>query len=258
MRILRNISIMVLIAAVILGHYSFSSGTSTSKTALQANSRTNKYFQKHQCKQKSVSSGSVSKGSLKNGHLWPFEGPNYCYFSEVSYLSGRAFVNSEVLKSALASYEFLESANADRSYVVMECSHKKGGKLWPHRTHQNGLSVDFMSPLKKNGKPYHKLDDMGATHYMMEFDKNGVYLKDPSVSIDFEAIAQHILSIQSKGKKYGVKIKKIIINTDLKDDLYKGKFGQQLKNSGIYVVKSLSPKINALHDDHYHIDFSVE
>jgi len=53
-------------------------------------------------------------------------------------------------------------------------------------------------------------------------------------------------------------LSKVIINTDLKDELFATKFGKVLKTSGIYLVQKLSPLINSLHDDHYHIDFDVK
>ena len=42
---------------------------------------------------------------------------------------------------------------------------------------------------------------------------------------------------------------------ELKDELYTCEYGEALKASGIYIVKSLTPSINQLHDEHYHIDF---
>ena len=199
--------------------------------------------------------GSVSNGSLKNGKLVPFFGNNFSYFDETSYLSGRAFLNSKVLNTILDTYKVLETAQPNRKFKIMECAHKHGGKLWPHRTHQNGLSADFMMPKLKNQKPYYGLDTIGVNHYWLNFNNKGQYSKDTSITIDFESIAQHILLLQKEAKKHRLKIQKVIIKTELKDELFQGEYGKKLKESGIYIVKSLSPTINALHDEHYHIDF---
>ena len=217
--------------------------------------RITRYYEAHAHQRKSKSLGAVNNGSLIDGHLFPFKGNNYRYFDELSYTSGRAFLNSEVLKTALKAYEELEGTNKNRKYVVMECSHEKGGKLWPHRTHQNGLSIDFMMPLVMNGMPYYELDLLGARHYGLGFDDQGRYEKNNAVQIDFETVAQHLLALLAAGKKHRVRIKKVIIKVELKDELYAGKYGKQLKNSGIYVVRGLTPLINNLHDDHYHVDF---
>ncbi len=203
----------------------------------------------------SESFGSVSNGSLKNGKLVPFYGSNYTYFDKTSYLSGRAFLNSKVLNAILESYKVLETEQPDRVFKIMECAHKNGGKLWPHRTHQNGLSVDFMMPKNKNKKPYYGLDTIGIKHYWLNFNNSGQYMKDNSIIIDFESVAQHILILNEKAKKHKLKIEKVIIKVELKDELFKGEYGKYLKETGIYIVRSLTPKINELHDDHYHIDF---
>ncbi|MAW64677.1 MAG: replication initiation protein [Flavobacteriales bacterium] len=203
----------------------------------------------------SESIGSVSNGSLKNGKLVPFYGSNFTYFDLASYLSGRAFLNSKVLKAILEGYKTLETEQPNRKFKIMECAHKKGGKLWPHHTHQNGLSVDFMMPKTKNKKPCYDLDTLGIRHYWLIFNNSGQYLKDNSISIDFESVAQHILILNKKAKKNKLKIEKVIIKVEFKEKLFEGKQGRKLKESGIYIVKSLTSKMNELHDDHYHIDF---
>lgn len=203
----------------------------------------------------SQSVGSVSNGRLNNGKLLPFYGSNFNYFDKKSYLSGRAFLNSSVLNTILDSYKVLETKQPRRIFKIMECAHKNGGKLWPHRTHQNGLSVDFMMPKIKNKMPYYGLDSLGIKHYWLAFNNHGQYSKDTSISIDFESVAEHILVLGKKAKKNHLKIEKVIIKVELKDELFRGKHGIKLKESDIYFVRTLTPKINELHDDHYHIDF---
>jgi penicillin-insensitive murein endopeptidase len=127
--------------------------------------------------------------------------------------------------------------------------------MLPHRTHRNGLSIDFMMPKLQNGKPYYGLDDLGAGHYALTFNDEGKYEKDKSISIDFELIARHLLILDAKSRKQGIKITKVIIKMEMKDELYAGAYGKQLKTSGIYVTRNLTPGVNAMHDEHYHVDF---
>jgi len=206
----------------------------------------------------SESNGKVSNGELINGKLIPFKGVNYEYFSKESYLGGRAFLNDKVLNTLLTTYTSFENLLPNKLFYVMECANEHGGKLFPHRTHQNGLSVDFMMPLIKDGKPYTFLDTLGADHYWLEFDNDGKYVDDKSISIDFNLVAQHILELNKEAKLNGLKIKKVIINTNLKDELFATQYGEILKESDVYVVQKLSTLINSLHDDHYHIDFEVK
>ena len=203
----------------------------------------------------SISHGSVSNGSLDHGKLIPYYGSNYSYFDTTSYFLGRAFLHGDVLAFTLKAYKNLENVS-NRFYRIMECSNQMGGKLWPHQTHQNGTSIDFMMPLTKDHKPYYKLDKIGLSHYWLSFDDAGKYSEDKSVEIDFEAIAQHILLLNEAANEKGWKIKKVIIKIELKDELYATPSGKNLKAKGIYVVQGLSKMVNALHDDHYHIDFA--
>ncbi len=219
-------------------------------------SKIEKYYQKNKGNSlASVSVGSVSNGYLKNGKLIPFSGKNFRYFDSFSYLKGRAFLHGKVLKTILNSYKLLEKSVPLRMFTVMECSHEHGGKLWPHRTHQNGLSVDFMMPLIKNGNPYYELDDKGVKHYLLKFDNKGRLQKDLAVKIDFNVVATQILQLNKSAISQGYQIKKVIIKIELKDELFASIRGKELKNSGIYIVQGLTKTINDLHDDHFHIDF---
>lgn len=203
----------------------------------------------------SESIGSVGKGSLKNGKLMPFIGANYSYFDTLSYFEGRAFTHSKVKDVILEAYDSLAKLN-DRHYKLMELSNEEGGKMFPHHTHQNGMSVDFMMPLVQHGKPYYDLDDTGADHYLLKFDDDGLYSEDKSVSVDFDLIAQHILILEHFARSKGYKISKVIIKIEFKDELFATPYGKQLKASDVYVVQKLTPLVNSLHDEHYHIDFA--
>lgn len=216
------------------------------------------YAQNKGNKEESVSSGSVSDGSLTNGKLFPFSGANYQYFDTLSYINGRAFLHNRILASVLETYDSLAVRQPGRQFRVMECANQHGGELYPHRTHQNGLSVDFMMPLIKDGAPYYELDDLGKEHYFLHFNNNGEYAEDTEVSIDFNLVALHLLLLDQQARLHGYRITKVIINTHLKDELFNTPFGQELKSSNIYVVQRLSRLINALHDDHYHVDFGEE
>jgi penicillin-insensitive murein endopeptidase len=207
--------------------------------------------------EESVPSGTVANGSLKNAKLVPFKGDNFQYFDTSSYLGGRAFTCDKVLKTMLDTYQEFAKVVPTKQFYIMECSNNDGGKLFPHRTHQNGLSVDFMMPLIQEGKEYSGLDQLGKNHYWLEFDNEGKYSKDKSISVDFNLIAQHILLLDKEARKNGLKVSKVIIKIEFKDELFATYYGKQLQSSGVYIVKSLSPMINALHDEHYHIDFEI-
>jgi penicillin-insensitive murein endopeptidase len=203
----------------------------------------------------SKSKGSVSNGTLLNGKLLPFYGTNFQYFDANSYLASRAFTSHTVRDIIIDAYAKLHQEIPSRYFYLMELSSEKGGKLYPHKTHQNGLSADFMMPKLKDGRDYYGLDTLGVKHYLLKFNDNGEYEKDTNVKIDFNVIAKHLLILEDTAKKYGYKISKVIIKIELKDELFATEYGEKLKSSGIYIVQGLTPLINGLHDEHYHVDF---
>lgn len=204
----------------------------------------------------SKSIGTVNNGRLENGIPFPFLGKNFHYFDTISYLQKRAFVHEKVYQLVLATYDSLYSINPSYRFGLMECSNENGGKIWPHKTHQNGLSVDFMSPLLIQGLQSETYDYIGSQHYFMEFDEHGTYTVDPSHSIDFETIARHLEILKYLAPKYGLKVNKVILKLNLKDELFATKTGKKLQNE-IYFAQHLSNLINNLHDDHYHVDFEL-
>ena len=167
--------------------------------------------------QPSTSIGTVSTGALSNGKLFPFYGPNFEYFDTLSYFNHRAFVNGKLKKTMLQAYHVLDSQIPSRKFVVMECSNKKGGTMHPHRTHQNGLSIDFMMPLIKGDSAYYELDTLGAAHYWLRFDRNGRYANDTLISIDLNLVARHLLILDDQARKNGLKISMVLNRSSTKD-----------------------------------------
>lgn len=206
---------------------------------------------------KSISIGSPGKGKLINGVKVPYKGKNYKYFSLFSSVLGRNYVNHRVKNCMLATYKKLENIHPERKWHIMECSNKKGGKIIGHITHQNGLSVDFETPMKKKGKPYYGHSKWGIFHYLLRYNDHGHWPKNKKVQVDFEAMARHIYELAKEAPKHGLKVKKVILKLELKDELYATKYGKRLKRMGVYFAMRLPKVVNNMHDDHYHIDFQV-
>lgn len=205
----------------------------------------------------SSSGGSVSNGTLENGRRFLYKGENYRYFSPLSYaLFNRAWVHSKVLDITTAAYAECEETCPGRKFMIMECSKKKGERPWPHRTHQNGTSIDFATPLIRKGKIYKADHVLGIYHYLMKFKDDGHRVVMKNVSIDFETMGKHILALDKAARKNGMYVKKVIFKLDLKDEFYKTKSGKKVKKKGIYFARNLPNLIDKVHDDHYHIDFA--
>ena len=195
--------------------------------------------------------GTPSNGRLENGEQLPASGPNFTSYSSIASLAGRTYVHSKVQAAIVAAYKALETSAPGTVFVYGETGWKAGGRFRPHRTHQNGLSVDFMVPVLKEGKsvplPTSPLNKFG---YNLEFDDSG---KLDEYVIDFAAIAKHLLALQEAASRQGAKIGRVIFEVPLQKHLFATPEGAQLKEKMRFSTKQAWVK----HDEHYHVDFEL-
>ncbi|WP_165903923.1 penicillin-insensitive murein endopeptidase [Hymenobacter gummosus] len=211
----------------------------------------------HRNQGESQAVGDYGRGRLVNGYLLPRRGPNFRCYSWLSYyVLGREYVHSRVYHTVLDAYQEMARQYPQRQFVYMETGRKRGGRPWPHRTHQIGLSVDFMSPLRTAGGAPKYYEGLGFARYLLNFDGQGRARLNREVSIDFDVLAAHVLVLDRQARRHGLRVSKVIFNTGLKDELFATKSGQKLKAAGIYFAQQLTPTLNRLHDDHYHVDFA--
>ena len=197
----------------------------------------------------SQSIGSVSNGKIRYSKRLPFRGKNFTTYSFPGYLAGRTFVHDKLRKTILETYEKCLTTTPDRVFLIGETGRRHGGLFLPHRTHRNGLSVDFMTPLLKNGKPYTSHHIFNLWAYGFEFDNNGRWKK---ISIDYETMAQHLLALQATAKENGLAIQKVIFDPVLRPYLLATPTGKKIKH-----LPFTKNRVIVRHDDHYHIDFKV-
>ena len=211
-------------------------------------------FYSHPAESESI--GSVRNGSLKHGWLIPHQGKNFHYFSGLSYyILNNAYTHSKVYQVLLDAYKACEVTSPETMYRLMECSDRTGGKMWFHRTHQNGMSVDFMVPLK-NGHSLTILSNYtGLVHYLLQFSPDGHFSLNRNTEIDFDAMAKHLIALDNAAKAHGLRIRKVLFHTDLHTYLFHCPSGTELLSHEINFTPHLSNLINRFHDDHYHVDF---
>lgn len=143
------------------------------------------------------------------------------------------------------------------TFYIMETSHQMGGNFFPHRTHQNGLSVDLMMPYLKNNAKYTELDHLGILHYQLEFNNDATWKKDKNVTLDFEKVALQLHLLNHLSKKNGLRISKVIIKTEWIKLLMNTVNAKKYHLSQIPFVNHLEEIVNKQHDDHFHVDFIV-
>lgn len=197
--------------------------------------------------------GTTKDGHLKNGWQLPSSGNNFEAYSSVGVLAGRNYVHNKVYEVVTEAYKELEQTAPNKKYIYGETGFKEGGQFKPHKTHRNGLSVDFFVPVinKQNESVLLPISPFNKLGYNIEFNDQAIY---EDLTIDFEAIALHLLALHKHAKLNGVSINVVIFDNAFQKKLFSAPSGKQLPGLMKFSVKK--PWVR--HDEHYHIDFGVK
>jgi len=196
--------------------------------------------------------GTTSNGRLEAGVQLPKSGANYEGYSTMASILDRTYVHSTVLNIVLNAYKNLEAEQPNKQFKYAETGFRQGGKFKPHKTHQNGLSVDFMVPvLNADDESVHlSTHPFNRFGYDIEFDKKGNY---NGLRIDFDALAAHIVQLHKEAKKQGYDLWRVIFDPALQPPLFKTKYANYLKEN----IAFSSKRSWVRHDEHYHVDFLI-
>ncbi len=196
--------------------------------------------------------GTLSNGRLENGVKLPLNGPNFSSYSPLASTLGRTYVHSKVLEVVVAAYTALEQSAPGKVFVYGETGWASGGRIRPHRQHQNGLSVDFFVPVRDRTGRSVPLPTSAANRfgYDIEFDKSGRF---EDYTIDFESLAEHLYRLQVAAKARGVGIALVILDPPYLPKLFATPRGSFLARN----VKFLKGAAWVRHDEHYHVNFAV-
>lgn len=202
--------------------------------------------------EKSICYGTSSNGRLENGVKLPSKGNNFISYSATAELLGRTYVHTTVKEVLLTSYKWLEIEAPKKVFKYAETGFQEGGRFKPHKTHRNGLSVDFMVPVinKKGESVYFPTNYFNKLGYDIDFDEKGKY---DIYEIDFEALAAHIVGLHKAAIKNGIGLWRVIFDPKLQLYLMKTSYGKYLARNIEFSKKSSWVR----HDEHYHVDFKV-
>jgi len=196
--------------------------------------------------------GTVASGRLEGGVKLPQSGANYEAYSSVGWTAGRTYVHSTVAEIVVAAYGALATRESNVRFIYGETGWESGGRFRPHRSHQNGLSVDFFVPVRgPGGKP--SALPIGLTNklgYAIEFDPRGRF---EQYSIDYEAIGEHLYQLDVAARARGVKIGMVIFDPQYFPMLFATSRGAYLRQN----IPFMKGKPWVRHDEHYHVDFSI-
>lgn len=200
----------------------------------------------------SICYGTTSNGRLENGWALPASGTNFSTHSTIGRLIGRSHVHSQVHAVLIDAYQRLETTRPDRVFVYGETGWKDGGQFKPHKTHRNGLSVDFMVPVLNEDNRSVELPGsvLNKWGYDLEFDSKG---RMDNLRIDFDAVAEHIYQLHLSAKKHNIGIWRVIFDSKLQPYLHKSPRWPYLSKNIQFSKKPAWVR----HDEHFHVDFEV-
>jgi penicillin-insensitive murein endopeptidase len=194
--------------------------------------------------------GTVSHGRLEGAVALPLKGANFQAHTDSPIVEGRRFVHARIADIVVEAYAEVRERLPDAKFMYGETGLEKGGPFKPHRTHQNGLSVDFFVPVRDlNGQPVLLPTALGNRFgYDIEFDLQGRYA---NYQIDFTALAEHLYQLHRATVRRGGDITLVIL-----DPAYLGKVlatarGDYLKQHSPFMRRK--PWVR--HDEHVHVDF---
>ncbi len=196
--------------------------------------------------------GSVGSGRIEASVKLPASGKNYTAYSVMGAALGRTYVHDRVHTVVIDAFRRLESLRPDTRYVYGETGWESGGRFRPHRTHQNGLSVDFFVPVRdKSGAsvplPTSVTNKFG---YDINFDREGRF---DGLSIDFEAVAEHLMALHKSAVANGIDLALVIFDPPYLSKLFSTPHGAYLRKH----IRFMQGNAWVRHDEHYHVDFKV-
>jgi penicillin-insensitive murein endopeptidase len=196
--------------------------------------------------------GSVSRGRIDGAVALPLKGRNFEAYSDSPITEGRRYVHARVADIVLDAYAALHKQNPDVRFMYGETGLVQGGPFKPHRTHQNGLSVDFFVPVRDlNGQPVLLPTALGNRFgYDIEFDPQGRYA---NYQIDFTALAEHLYQLHRAAIQRGAGITLVILDPAYLPKLTATARGAYLRRH----IPFMRAKPWVRHDEHFHVDFDI-
>ena len=196
--------------------------------------------------------GTTSKGRIEASVALPASGPNFSPYSRFGVSLGRTHVHAQVAGIVTAAYTELAKQTPEVRYVYGETGWPSDGRFRPHRSHQNGLSVDFFVPVRAaSGKSVPLPTPVGERFgYDIEFDDSGRW---GEYRIDFAAMAEHLYQLHRVAAGRGTGLALVIVDKPYLPLLFATSRGPYLKQH----LNFMQGKPWVRHDEHYHVDFGV-
>ena len=194
--------------------------------------------------------GRVDNGRLEDSVSLPREGPNFVRMAQGPVSAGRVFVHSIVHDILVDAYSALATERPKIRWVYGETGLQHGGPIPPHKTHQNGLSVDLFVPVVDrdgNSVQFPNRPDNGYG-YQVDFDAAG---ENSTHSIDFASLGDLLYQLHMAATKRGSGLSLVVFQQELRSRLFQTARGRWLKEN----IPFPNWDDSVRHDDHLHVDF---
>lgn len=194
-------------------------------------------------------------GDADSYQCLPLSGDNFQASSLPGYGAGRYYLKGRAAVAVLKAYARLAASHPELRFIYAEMGWKGGGRFRPHRTHQQGLSADFITPVRKpdaTGKaapatlPCNTANLWG---YGIRLDNNGRY---QDYRLDTAAMIAHLDALRQEAAAQGLKIERVIFDPPLLKLLRADPNFKRLGDMRFMENKAWFP-----HDGHYHVDFAL-
>lgn len=199
----------------------------------------------------SRSIGTPASGRLEQGKRLPSRGANFRAYSDVGALLGRNAVHDKVRDTVLDAYARLARSRPADRHVYGESGWPGGGSFRPHRTHQNGMAVDFFVPVRDAaGRPaFFPSMPFNTFGYGVEFDAVGRW---HDWRIDFDALAAHLEALSATAAAHGLRVEVVIFDPPLLQHLQ----ASAARRKQLRHVRFSRARPWVRHDEHYHVVFT--
>ena len=183
----------------------------------------------------------------------PFSGDNFSANSQIGYMAGRYYLKGKVAAALLDAYAELRQTHPDLRFLYGEMGWKGGGRFRPHRTHQKGMSADFITPVYKLNETGERVPDLlpcamtNLWGYGIRLDQEGRF---ENYTLDTRALIAHLAALKKSVKAHGIRIGRVIVDPPLLSLLRADPEFASLAGMEFMKNKAWFP-----HDSHYHVDF---
>lgn len=196
--------------------------------------------------------GSPGHGCIDDAVALPLTGPDFIAYSDSPITSGSQFVHASVAAIVQDAFADLRQRHPGVMFMFGETGLAGGGPFKPHKTHQNGLSVDFFVPVRDlQGRSVLLPTVLNNRYgYDIEFDIEGRYV---NYRIDFPALAEYLHALHRAAARHKAGFKLVILEPAYVNRLMNTDRGAYLRKH----VRFMRSKPWVRHDEHFHIDFDI-